>query len=67
MVYRQFLEHPINTAPIVVKKTGLSAATVQSALNELVNLNILKELTGNKRNRQYSYSEYIAILNEGCD
>ena len=67
IVYRQFLEQPISTLANITKKTGLSAATVQSSLNELIKLNIINELTGNKRNRKYSYLEYINILNEGCE
>ena len=67
IVYRQFLEQPICTSAIITKRTGLSTATVQSALNELLKLNIINELTGNKRNRKYSYFEYISILNEGCE
>ena len=67
VVYRQFLEQPICTSAIITQKTGLSTATVQSALNELLKLNIINELTGNKRNRKYSYLEYISILNEGCE
>ena len=67
VVYRQFLEQPISTLANITKKTGLSATTVQSSLNELIKLNIINEFTGNKRNRKYSYIEYISILNEGCE
>lgn len=67
IVYRQFLEQPISTLANITKKTGLSATTVQSSLNELIKLNIINEFTGNKRNRKYSYIEYISILSEGCE
>ena len=67
VVYRQFLEQPISTLANITKKTGLSATTVQSSLNELIKLNIINEFTGNKRNRKYSYIEYISILSEGCE
>jgi len=40
---------------------------VNASLRELKQLGIVKEITGRKRNRLYSYVEYIRIMNEGTE
>lgn len=42
-----------------------SFQTIQSLVNQLVDLQILKETTGKKRGRRYSYWEYLDCLSEG--
>ncbi len=49
------------------EKTHLSPVTVNACLRELEQLGIVKEVTGQKRNRLYSYLEYIRIMNEGTE
>jgi len=64
-VHRALLERPIATAGWLAKKTTISPATVNKCLNHLESLGIVRELTGRKRNRLYSYSRYIEIMNYG--
>ena len=64
-VHRALLERPIATAGWLVKKTNITTATVNKCLNHLESLGIVRELTGRKRNRLYSYSRYIEIMNYG--
>ena len=64
-VHRALLERPIATAGWLVKKTTISPATINKCLNHLESLGIVRELTGRKRNRLYSYSRYIEIMNYG--
>jgi Fic family protein len=66
-VHRTLMEHPIATSGWLVEKTGISPATVNKALNHLVSLGIVRELTTKKRNRLFSYAGYIEILNEGTE
>jgi Fic family protein len=66
-VHRAMLEKPIVTSNWLVEKTGLTAATVNKCLEQLMGLRILKELTSQKRNRVFCYSKYIIILNKGTD
>ncbi len=66
-VHRILMEHPIATSGYLVEKTGISAATVNKSLNHLIDLGIVRELTTKKRNRLFSYSQYIGILNEGTE
>ncbi|WP_462325110.1 Fic family protein, partial [Desulfoplanes sp.] len=64
-VHRALLEHPVATSGSLVKKTGITPATVNKALGHLEKLGIVKELTEKKRNRLFSYVEYIKIMNRG--
>ena len=49
------------------KKTQLASATINTLLAELEKMGIIKETTGKARNRVYSYTEYIQILDEGTE
>jgi len=66
-VHRALLERPISTAGWLVKKTAISPATVNKCLSHLERLGIVSELTGQKRNRLYSYTRYIEIMNYGTE
>ncbi|SHJ12299.1 Fic family protein [Desulfatibacillum alkenivorans DSM 16219] len=61
------MERPIATSSWLVEKTGITPATVNKALSRLEELGIVKELTKKKRNRLYSYADYIEILNRGAE
>ena len=67
LVHKAMLERPMTSPNWVQKKTQLSPATVNSCLRELEQLGIVKEITGQKRNRLYSYAEYIRIMSEGTE
>jgi len=66
-VHRALMEHPIATAGILVEKTGITPATVNKALGHLERIGIVRELTAQKRNRLFSYSGYLEILNRGTE
>ncbi len=66
-VHRALMEHPIATSRWLVDKTGITPATVNKALERLSQLGIVRELTAQKRNRVFSYTEYIDIMNWGLD
>ncbi|MBW2168402.1 MAG: Fic family protein, partial [Deltaproteobacteria bacterium] len=42
-------------------------ATVNNCLDHLEHLGIVRELTGAKRNRIFSYTGYVEIMNQGTD
>ncbi|MCG8549481.1 MAG: Fic family protein [Desulfobacterales bacterium] len=67
LIHKAILESPIASPNWIQEKTQLSAATVNACLRELEKLGIVKEVTGRKRNRLYSYVEYIRIMNEGTE
>ncbi len=62
-VHRALIEHPIATSMSLAQKTGYTPATINRALENLQHLGIVRELTAKKRNRIYSYSSYLDILN----
>lgn len=66
-IHRLLMEHPIATSGWLVDKTGLTPATVNKALGHLEQLGIVRELTAQKRNRLFSYAEYIEIMNRGTE
>ncbi|MBI3526994.1 MAG: Fic family protein [Betaproteobacteria bacterium] len=55
------------TVPNVQKELNVSAPTARSALVELLNLGIVKEVTGQDRNRVYVYTSYLEILQRGAE
>ena len=66
-VHRVLMERPLVTSNWLVGKTGLTPATVNKALGHLERLGIVKELTARKRNRLFSYVEYIKTLDRGTE
>ncbi len=67
LIHKAILERPMASPNWIKEKTQLSPATVNACLRELEQLGIVKEMTGQKRNRLYSYVEYIQIMNEGTE
>jgi len=58
-------EQPVASVNKLIELTGLTAATVGKALDTLEHsLGIVKEITGQKRNRVFRYTGYIDILNQ---
>jgi len=66
-VHKALMAHPIATSGWLVEKTGITPATVNKALGHLERAGIVKELTAKKRNRLFSYAEYVEILNLGAE
>ncbi|MBF0177261.1 MAG: Fic family protein [Magnetococcales bacterium] len=65
--HRAMMEHPIATSNWLSEKTGLTPATVNKALERLEQLGIIRELTHKQRNRLFSYTRYVEILNRGTE
>jgi Fic family protein len=59
--------HPISSAPALGKKLNLTGPTVTSALKQLVQLGIVRELTGKERHRLFGYQPYLDLLNEATE
>ena len=66
-VFNALCDRPITTLNDVCKRTGLSFPTATKGIEKLMNLGIVKELTGGRRNRLFAYDRYLAILNEGTE
>ncbi len=66
-LHHELLRRPVATARMLEKQTGLSHVTVNKTIDHLVAMGLVKEITGHRRNRVFSYSAYLAILNEGTE
>ena len=64
-VHQALLERPIATVGWLAEKTGITPATVNKSLVHLQRLGIVREITGQRRNRLFSYPRYIEIMNQG--
>jgi Fic family protein len=64
-VHHALQQRPVASVPLLVEATSLSAPTVGAALQMLQNLEIVRELTGKRRNRVFGYDRYVALLSEG--
>ena len=64
--FRQIIQamysQPVATANQLIEKTGLSAATVNNAVKILTADRILKEMTGNRRNRIFMLIDYLRVF-----
>lgn len=58
---------PQVSVPHLSEKLNLTAPTLRSALNHMVDLGILEEITGQKRDKIYVYKKYMDILEQGAE
>ena len=61
-VHQAMLRHPIADIAKLKEMTGLVDATIGSALRRLLELDIIEETTGNRRNRLFCYNRYMDKL-----
>lgn len=66
-VYEAMLSHPIAGAKVLGKLTDLTPATINKSLKNLSQLDIIEELTNQKRNRLFRYCKYLDLLNTGME
>ncbi len=65
--HQALIERPIATAGWLAQKTGMVPSTVNIALANLQKLGIVREITKQKRNRLFSYTRYIELMNQGTE
>lgn len=66
-VHQYLLRNPITDSKKIENSTELTLPTVNSSLKNLVSLNIVKEITGQARNKIYVYSQYLNIMSDGIE
>jgi Fic family protein len=64
-VYHALQQQPILSIAKACGQTGLTVPTVTVAFEQLIKLDIVREMTGRKRGRLYRYDQYVSILSEG--
>jgi len=55
-------ERPVFTIPKVTEMTGKSYQSIRNTVGAFEKLNLLKEITGYRRNRVYAYEPYLDLL-----
>jgi Fic family protein len=66
-VHQTLMGRPITASKWLVEQTGITPATVNKSLEHLERLGIVRELTSLKRNRIFSYTGYLEIMNQGTE
>lgn len=66
LVFDQFARRVASNVPHLVPRVPLSPPTLRSAIATLQEMEILNEVTGQRRHRVYAYQAYLDILSEGA-
>ncbi len=66
-VHEALAANPLTSIRRMVEKTRLSTPAVTSALLQLSELGITREITGRRRGRVFAYSAYLDILQRGLE
>ncbi|MDH7504343.1 MAG: Fic family protein [Verrucomicrobiota bacterium] len=66
-VFEAFRARPLATVGSLAERTHTSFPTAARAVEALVQLDIVREVTGRKRERVFAYRRYLDILNEGTE
>jgi Fic family protein len=64
-VHHALKRRPVSTIAGLSRDTGLSLPTITTVLHKLEQMGLVKETTGRKRNRVFTYSRYLDILVDG--
>ncbi|WP_419921013.1 Fic family protein [Candidatus Poriferisodalis sp.] len=66
-VHATLMQRPVLNVETSAHLAGLSWPAVNNALTRLSDLGIVSEVTGQRRNRVFVYSGYLAVLEEGTE
>ncbi len=66
-VFNALCTRPITTINDICQRAGLSFPAATKGIERLVDLGIVKERTGGRRNRVFAYDRYLGLLNEGTE
>lgn len=66
-LHHLFQQYPVLSVPRAAAQLGISQQALNKSMELLQRLGIVREITGQKRNRLFIYSRYVAILNEGTE
>ncbi|MBS0185419.1 MAG: Fic family protein [Proteobacteria bacterium] len=65
-VFEYLKKLPQVTVPFLASELGMTSPTARSALKNMLDLGILEERSGKKRDKVYIYHNYLKILEEGA-
>jgi len=62
LILKTFFDDPILTGKLLQVKTSLSQGTIDKVVRNMLDIGILKEITGYSRNRIYVLANYLAVF-----
>jgi len=66
-IFNIFRSRPILTVAEVCKRSGLTFPSASKAIENLIRVGIVQEITGKQRDRIFVYKQYLSILSEGTE
>lgn len=57
----------VSSAGVASEKTGVNRSSTVTALNKLIEMGIVRELTGYRRNRLFAYDAYLVLLSRDTE
>jgi Fic family protein len=66
-VHELLQKRPLLSIPAATKELSLSEPTVAKAMEHLIKLSIVREVTGKRRRRVFAYVRYLDVLNRGTE
>ncbi|ADK83572.1 filamentation induced by cAMP protein Fic [Desulfarculus baarsii DSM 2075] len=65
--HQALLSKPLATSVVLAQRTGLTPATVNKCLTQLMRLGVVREITEQRRNRIFCYQRYLDVMNQGTE
>ena len=65
--HEALMKRPILSINAIQRQSGLSRSAAASAVADLMQLNMAREITGRRRDRVFAYGQYLDILSEGAE
>jgi Fic family protein len=66
-LHNRFRRYPIGSIGKIAQGLGLTQPPVTKAIERMIGLGVLVELTGRRRDRVYAYRRYLDLLAEGTE
>lgn len=66
-VHQYLQTRPLLSVPAAARSLALSAPTIRKSVNHLIDLGVLTEVTGKRRDRLFVYKRYMEILGQGTE
>jgi len=66
-VHQLIQRKPIISVPAASTQLGISIPTIRKSIHHLIDLGVLREVTGKQRGQIFVYDKYLGILNRGTE
>lgn len=66
-LHRHLCQRPVTNVPLAAKAVGVNRGSITAALTKMQEMGLVRELTGNRRNRLFAYDAYLALLSRDTE